>query len=272
MKIEQLITQYMSSHRYKKLAESSERSYRYALDQIAKHLKDKDISDIKRSDMIRIQTEMEDRPGAANLIVRIASILFDYALDMDMIPHNPALAVKKLKCGSHEKWEPAEVRKAIAMNDRKISVAIALAWYTGQRESDILSMRWSDFDGKYITVVQKKTGVEMKIKAHPDLIRILDGIRDGAPDEHYIVSGAKIFSGPAFRNMFVRRMRSLGIKKTFHGIRKGVASSLAETGSSINEIAAILGHKTLRMAAYYAEQASSKKMTESAVDQLTSCA
>jgi integrase len=59
--------------------------------------------------------------------------------------------------------------------------------------------------------------------------------------------------------------------KTFHGIRKGVASSLAENGSSIKEIAAILGHKSIRMAAYYADQASGKKLVENAVSSIVSC-
>jgi integrase len=66
-------------------------------------------------------------------------------------------------------------------------------------------------------------------------------------------------------------MKLLGINKTFHGIRKGVACSLAENGRSINEIAAILGHKTIRMAAYYADQASGKRLAENAVSSIVSC-
>jgi integrase len=73
-----------------------------------------------------------------------------------------------------------------------------------------------------------------------------------------------------FRKLFASESKRLGVQKVFHGIRKGVASSLAENGRPISEIAAMLGHKSIRMAAYYAEQADSTKLAESAVSNLTS--
>jgi len=147
----------------------------------------------------------------------------------------------------------------------------ALAWYTGQRESDILSMQWKDFDGQYIAVVQAKTKLEMKIKAHPDLISYLESIREDSAPTDFIVSGKKVFQSSAFRGMLKRRLDALGIHKVFHGIRKGVASSLAENRAPLSEIAAMMGHKSMRMAAYYAEQANNKVLTDHAVDSLPSC-
>jgi integrase len=96
-------------------------------------------------------------------------------------------------------------------------------------------------------------------------------VRGVEPDDYFIVSGKNPISEQAFRGRFSRAMEKLGIHKTFHGIRKGVASMLAENGRSTTEIAAILGHKTTRMAEYYAEQACGKKLASNAVDNLTSC-
>jgi integrase len=78
-------------------------------------------------------------------------------------------------------------------------------------------------------------------------------------------------SSQAFRNMLKRRTQKLNIKKVFHGIRKGVASSLAEQRAPLNEIAAIMGHKSIRMAAYYSEQANNKVLTDNAVNTIVSC-
>jgi integrase len=61
----------------------------------------------------------------------------------------------------------------------------------------------------------------------------------------------------------------MGIERQFHGIRKTVGAILAERGRNTNEIAALLGHKTLAMAALYTRQASNKKMIASAVNDLT---
>ena len=190
---------------------------------------------------------------------------------MDIVPNNPVARLKKLKIGSHEKWTPDEVRRVIAIGDRKISTAVALAWYTGQRESDILSMQWHHFDGQYVAVVQAKTKLEMKIKAHPDLIAYLEGVRGNACPTDFIVSGKKIFNSSAFRGMLKRRLDDMDIHKVFHGIRKGVASSLAENRAPLSEIAAMMGHKSMRMAAYYAEQANNKVLTDNAVGSLPSC-
>jgi integrase len=268
---EKLFTDYMKSPQFCRLADKSKQMYIYSGEQMGNYLKDKPIREIRRSDLLRFQNNNSARPAFANAALRVASVVFSHALDMDMIDHNPAARMRKLKIGSHEKWTPNEVRSVIALRDRRISTAVALAWYTGQREGDILSMQWKDFDGQYIAVVQSKTKLEMKIRAHPDLIAYLESIRKGSCPTDFIVSGKQIFNSSAFRGMLKRRLDDMGIHKVFHGIRKGVASSLAENRAPISEIAAMMGHKSMRMAAYYAEQASSKTLTDNAVSSLVSC-
>lgn len=269
MTFDKLFANYMKSPQFKKLKTRSKQLYLYGARGLSEHLGSKPVDKIRRSDLLRFQQEVSDRPAYSNVALRVASIVFSYGLDMEYVDHNPAARIKKLKVGSHTKWMLDEVKAIIALHDRKISTAVALAWYTGQRESDVLNMKWGDFDGEYIAVKQEKTNLDMKIKAHPDLVLYLNRIRGLEPDNSYIVSGPQKMAGPAFRNMFKRRTDKLGIKKVFHGIRKGVASSLAENGSPISEIAALMGHKSIRMAAYYAEQANSKILTDSAVNNLS---
>lgn len=271
MNFEKLFRKYEASSGFAKLSPKSKQIYVYISKKLSDHLGDMDVSDMKRSTFIAIQSQYRDKPAMANLMTRVASIAMSYAVDLDILPANPVAGMKNLKTGSHQRWEPDEVRKVIALNDRKISTAVAIAWYTGQRESDVLKMRWKDIRDGYLTVVQDKTKQELKIKMHGDLVDFLGKIRNGDPEGYYIVSGESRMTGGAFRAAFRRRMDRIGMRKTFHGIRKGVASSLAENGSSVKEIAAILGHKSIRMAAYYAEQASGKKLVENAVSSITSC-
>lgn len=270
MTFEKLFDEYVKSTGFRKLSVRSKQLYMYCGKQLGEYFGAKGVEKIKRSDLLMLRDKRQDRPAHCNLLLRVASVVFSYALDMDFVPHNPAARIKKLKVGSHVKWTPEEVGAIIGLRDRKISTAVALAWYTGQRESDVLAMRWGDYKDGYVRVVQQKTNLEMKIKAHPDLVAYLDGIYASEPDDHYIVSGSTQMNGAAFRNMLKRRTNKLNIDKVFHGIRKGVASAIAENRGSMNEIAAILGHKTIRMAAYYAEQADSKLMTDNAVKSLPS--
>ncbi len=269
MTFEKLLNQYVKSPGFERLSPTSKSVYMYAVDNLIRHFKDADITKLRRSDFLKFQQELSGKPSVANLAVRVASVLFSYAADFDIVAANPVANMKKLKAGSHERWSVDEVSKVIALNDRKVSTAVALAWYTGQREGDILSMRWRDYDGEYISILQQKTGVEMKIKVHSDLAAYLKQFENQNPED-YLVSGTKRMSGASFRNMLRRRIDPLGIEKVFHGIRKGVASSLAENGRPISEIAAIMGHKSIRMAAYYAEQANGTTLRENAVSNLTS--
>lgn len=272
MTFEKLFDEYTKSPQFTGLSTRSKQAYLYAGRKMGEYFGDKPVGKIKRSDLLKFQQDTADRPAYSNMTIRVASVVFSYAMNMDFVEHNPAARLKKLKIGSHVRWSVDEVKTVIALNDRKISTAAALGWYTGQREGDVLSMRWSDFDGEYIAVTQQKTGLEMKIKAHPDLVAYLNGIRGTEPDHYYIVSGGTHMSCSAFRGMLKRRTDKLSIRKVFHGIRKGVASSLAENGSPISEIAALMGHKSIRMAAYYAEQANAKVLTDNAVKNLKSCA
>lgn len=271
MNFAMLFSKYERSPGFAHLSINSQRLYNYCANRLVEDLGDADVENMRRSTFIHLQSKYKDRPAFANLMTRVASIVLSYGVDLDILPANPVAGMKSLKIGAHEKWEPEEVGNVVRMGDRKISTAVALAWYTGQRESDILKMRWSDIKDGYLAITQDKTQREMKIKIHDDLKRFLDGFRGDEPESYYIVSGKEQMTGTAFRAAFRRKRGRMGFNKTFHGIRKGVACSLAENGSSIKEIAAILGHKSTRMAAYYAEQASDKKLAESAVGNLPSC-
>lgn len=271
MTLDQLIEEYCKSPQYTKLAESSQGLYKHCIHTLQDNFRKVKIADIKRSDLVRLSNKLSNTPASANLVLRVASVLFSFAIDIDALPYNPAARVKKLKIGTHERWHPEEVKRAIGYPDRVVSAAVALAWYTGQREGDILRLQWKDYRNGYINLIQTKTKLEMGIKAHADVAMFLDGLRNGEPDHYYIVSGAKPIRDSAFRGRFSRAMERLGLYKTFHGIRKGVACELAEKGRSTKEIAAILGHKTTRMAEFYADQACGKRMAANAVDSLTGC-
>lgn len=269
MNFKEMFNRYMKSTGFRKLSLRSKQLYMYYGEKMSEHFGETPVKEIRRSTLLAYIDSHSDHPAQTNLAIRVVSVIFAFGLDMEYVDLNPAARIKKLKIGSHIKWTPGEVRQVLALGDRKISTAVAIAWYTGQREGDILGMRWRDYDGAYLAVRQQKTGLEMKVKAHKDLVAILDTIR-GDPDD-FIISGKKRMSGAAFRNMLKRRTNKLNIDKVFHGIRKGVACSMAENGRTISEIAAILGHRSIRMAAYYAEQADTKRLTDNAVDSLTSC-
>ena len=266
-KVSKVIEEYMDSRRFSSLSESSKRQYVYAMERIDVAFGDLEIEGVRRRDIMKLHDSLSDRPSTANSVMRVASIFFNFAMDMEYIHANPATRITPMKIGTLKRWEVDQINKVISLGHRRISTAVALAYYTGQREADVLKMKWSDIKDNCLHVKQSKTGQVLEILIAKELRNVLDGIdRDG----DYIVGGGSAVSGPSFRNQFTRVIRKIGLDLPFHGIRKTVGCILAEKGSSVNEIAAMLGHKTLAMAALYTRQANSTKMIASAVTSLTS--
>lgn len=266
MKVRKLVSEYMSSSRYQRLSKQSRYQYWQAIKKIDDKIGTLDITEVRRSDIIRAHDQMGDIPATANRFARVASVIFNYAVDMDYIGANPAVRVKPFKINEWSRWEVDEIKKVIAVGHPIVSTAVVLAFYTGQREGDILNMKWSDIRNGSIYVKQSKTDKSLEIKLSPELVAYLDKLPKGG---EYIIGGKTKVTGPWFRKQFKQVTRQIGIERTFHGIRKTVGAVLAERGRSTNEIAAILGHKTLEMAAKYTRQANETKMISAAVDALS---
>lgn len=269
MKFKEVVKEYRASQAFRALSDSSKRQYEDALRKAVELLGDKDVDKIRRSDLLNIMEEMSPTPAMANRFARVVSVAFSYALDHDYVQGNPASRLKKLKIGSWSKWYPSEVREVIRLNDRVVSTAVALAWYTGQREGDVLRMRWADIHGDFIKVSPQKRGEGkvLMIEMHPDLKAYLEKVsRTG----EYICFPGEPTSNSAFRATFRKAIAKVGVSKTFHGIRKGVGAFLAESGVSTHGIKAFMNHKTLRMTELYTEEANSKHLISGAVKTMPS--
>ena len=266
MKLRQVVDLYVKSTRFKNLSHGSKTKYIWALDMLEVEFGGVEVTKIKRPHIIRAHDAMGDTPGKARFFACVTSAFFNYALDMGHVTENPATRIKQAKSKSIPRWDVDDIYRVINLNDRIVSTAVCLAWHTGQRGGDVLKIKWSDIDGDFLRLTQEKTGTKMKIKINPSLRKYLNKLPEAG---NYIVSGTEKMSTEAFRGMFKRRIATLGIDGSFHGIRKTVACTLAEKGASTNEIASLLGHKTLAMAELYTKQANSERMTSSAVDLLS---
>ena len=71
--------------------------------------------------------------------------------------------------------------------------------------------------------------------------------------------------------MIAEATAQIGSKEyTAHGLRKNAAKALAEAGCTVHQIMAITGHKTLKQAMHYTQQATQKKLAQQAIDKLES--
>ena len=83
------------------------------------------------------------------------------------------------------------------------------------------------------------------------------------------MSGTKPFSAAGFGNWFRDRCNEAGLRHcSAHGLRKLMATVLANAGCTASQIAAILGHATLSEVARYTKAADQVRLADAAMAKL----
>ncbi len=114
----------------------------------------------------------------------------------------------------------------------------------GQRNGDVLKMKWSDYDGEWLHVEQGKTGAKVNLPVH--LLQPLKQVIDIQPKV-----GPTIFTTPTgkawnrsnlHRNFNPHRVKTEADDLHWHDLRGTLVSMLGEAGCTEIQIAAITGH------------------------------
>jgi integrase len=212
----------------------------------------------------------ELRRAAANNLVGALSAMMTWSVPRGWATQNPCLAVKKLKGGpGYEPWSWEAITLFRKVARKKLWQAAALALYSGQRQGDVLRMRWEDIREGQIRVEQGKTGKKLWIPMHAELKRIIAGIRKEA--EFILTSDRGTeWTVDGFKTAWQRQMgeeRLEGLRRerlVFHGLRKSSVVMLLEAGCTDAEVAAITG-QSREMVEHYARQVNQRKLAAAAI-------
>ncbi len=139
--------------------------------------------------------------------------------------------------------------------------AVVLALSTGARQGEILGLRWKDVDLKAgkITLYDTKNGDIRPLPLKGHALEQMGGLfKNQAVGVEWVFPGRPNRKtgemGPIdLRAPWLAALKKAGIEDfRWHDLRHSAASYLAMNGASLNEIAAILGHKQLAMVQRYA--------------------
>jgi integrase len=227
---------------------------------------------IKREHVEAIITAEAKTPEAANNLLKILRMLFDHAVAINMIASNPAADVEKFRTQSDgvHTWTEAEVTRFEARHPAGSSARLALALLlSGQRRS-VVRMGWQHISDGAIAIKQEKTGARLLIPLDidPSLPQALALVPK--TNLNFLVNkfGAP-FTSTGFGNWFRERCDEAGLPQcSAHGLRKLVATRLADIGCSEEEIKAITGHKSSSEVARYTKARDQKRLAESATSKL----
>lgn len=243
-----LIAHYYNSPEFRGLAASTKVTYRGILERFREDYGQLSVAGLQRSHVRQIIGTMEDRPAAANNLLRRLKTLMQLAIDDGWRPDDPTYRVKGFKITSDgfHTWTDDEIAKFEERHPAgsKARLALTLLLCTGQRRSDVVHMGWQHVEGDRIRVRQTKTGAFVSIPMHQALRAAIANLPK-ANMTFLITEYGKPHSVKGFGAWMKKRATEAGLSDcTSHGLRKAAARRLAEAGCSNQEIKAITGHKT----------------------------
>jgi integrase len=173
-------------------------------------------------------------------------LVFNFAIDRGELIRNPCERGGRLyeSDRSEKVWGEAEIGTLLSVCSPELASALMLALWTGQRQGDLLVLPWSSYDGKYITLRQRKSRGKRKVvipvgtplKAHLDQLKKVGPLI-------LCNSRGRPWTEDGFHTSWGKAAARANIEDlTFHDLRGTAVSRLALAGATTAEIATITGH------------------------------
>ena len=223
----------------------------------------KRVAALTRGFIMQWHTGMTEAPYTANRCLALLSTMLSFAVKMEYRSDNPCLGVEKFK------EEPRKTRLSadelarigaalVAVEKQKPNWtpalnAMKLLILTGLRKSEILNARWEhcDLERGMLHLPDSKTG-KRDVPLNTPARELLAAM--GAKDEGYVIPSAASRSGRwvNLRKVWLRVCATAGLSGIrIHDTRHAFASMLADSGESLLNIAALLGHAETRTTEKY---------------------
>ena len=265
------IERFLASPLYNERAETTKQNYRRVFDQLRESYGSGLLKDLQPRHVRKIRNEIaKTSTTAADLAMSLISALWEFGiehlgLELDAAPTHGIKRVHKVT-QEREPWPPELIERFMREARPSLRLAAKLALYTGQRRSDLVKMKWSQFDGEYIEVCQQKTGTPLSIPCHRALRAELESVPRIADTILVGERGAPL-AGKSLGALVRQALRDMGVNGyAIHGLRKNAAVALADAGCDAFEIAAITGHLKLEMVQHYAKRHDQRRRARSAID------
>jgi len=246
-----LVYDYTTSIDFQNLAESTKKEYRRLLTTAEAEFGTMPIGLLNDPRVRQDFTDWRDKVAIksgkreADIRVQVISAMISWAINRGKLSVNHLKGLKRLHHADRSQmiWLPEHITAFMKVAPVEMQQALTLALNTGQREGDLLHLPWSAYDGKTIRLRQGKTGMPVLIPCTAELRSMLDGMERKAITI-LTTNRGRPFKKSHFINCWTRAMEAAGIEGLhFHDLRGTCVTRLTEAGCTVQEVAAITGHK-----------------------------
>jgi integrase len=179
------------------------------------------------------------------------------------------IKLPRAKSDKHPSWPAEWIAKYEACHaiGTKARLCFAIAKCTGLGRNEIARIGPQHIEDGEITITRKKTGVPVTITVQPELRTILDATPLTGFSTFLVNSIGKPYAPNDLSIQFRRWCDEAGIppQYTLHGLRHRMGDTIATLGGSLHEVAYALGHRDVKTAAHYTQEADRKLLSRRAM-------
>lgn len=229
------------------------------------------LSEIKPSVLAERREKLLEQGKANNTVIRYfasLSVCYTYSInELEWINENPCMKVRKPPEGKGRvrfldiDEQQRLLTACLNSKEKYLYPVVFTALWTGGRMGEILGLRWEDidFENKNIRFLDTKNGESRAVPLHDEVMSVLLDLKDSSIpriDTKLIFARSDGKAPKEIKKPFRKAVDKAKLTDfRFHDLRHTTASYLVMSGSSLIEVATILGHKNLKMVQKYAHLA-----------------
>jgi integrase len=178
-------------HILKDKAQATQSQYTVAARRLSEILAEFSPAQVTSRDVAQIRRSFPSY-SVANRTITVLRLVFDYALEEQLVSANPCTGIKRLAQNVRTRLLlPAEFAAIKACAKPRLQAVMSLCYLTGQRIGDVLAIKRTDLQADGIYVEQEKTGAKLLVAWTPELRQAVDQAKalHGKVAGPYLVKG-----------------------------------------------------------------------------------
>lgn len=236
-------------------AKNTMTQYRAAGETLKGFLREFEPSQVLPKHVAAIKVHMAKTPNMANRVVSVLRVVFNHALEWQLVDSNPCAGIKRHREATRDRYiSDAEFQALMAHCSDYMRVIFEMCYLTGQRIGDVLAIRLADISPAGIAFTQQKTGARLVVEMSPDIEAAIARAKALPRTVRGLTlfcarHGGKPVSYFTCRDAFKAARAAAGITNVkIHDLR---AKSLTDTKRQGNDAQKLGGHTDAKMTARY---------------------
>lgn len=232
-------------------AEATRKQYTQCARKLQEILAEFTPAQVTQRDIVQIRRSLAHTPGIANRVITVAKLIFDHALEEQIVDTNPVVGVKRLAQTARTRRITVEELEAIrATASPLLRAVIDLCVASGQRIGDVCKIARTDITDDGIFIEQQKTKSRLTLGWTAELRQaVADARALHGNVVHPYLFGQKPLAYHRAQAQWERACKRAGVENAvLHDLRAMAATEADAQGYSAQKL---LGHTDARVTQRY---------------------